>query len=337
MKYEIDDRIIEAKKLQVYTASKKISTNAEIVKLEVGYYSDLDGAGKLLKMNRNWEVAEQKPFLFLKDGRLPLQIQFNEVVPPVWEYCTPHDNPKVISFRKIASSTESSCPFILKRHNEGPSYCVFKISQSKEYIELTSPLQVEEAGDTREDVDAEKSQFKPLCQVPSNMGSFEEPRGAVGEAVLKNRTCNVAEDSHRTVQHGTCEDRIQVGLSQCGLFQLHHTELNQNFYWNSESDKFPITFDDDYVEGQGLSLSYSTLNKIAMKLDQEDPLGHDWRELADELGFSMEEILIIERRGKPTITVILSALKRDTLTSPSQLKRILQKIHRFDAAALIPD
>lgn len=49
MKYEIDDRIIEAKKLQVYTASKKIFTNAKIVKLEVGYYPDLDGAGKVSK------------------------------------------------------------------------------------------------------------------------------------------------------------------------------------------------------------------------------------------------------------------------------------------------
>lgn len=196
---------------------------------------------------------------------------------------------------------------------------------------------VEEASDIVGDVGAEKPQIEPLCQPPSNMGSFEEPRGAVGETVLTNRTCDVVEDICKTVQHRTCEDRIQVRPSQYGFLQLRHTAFTQNVYLNGESDRFLMTCDDENVEGQGFPLRFSTLSKIAMKLDQEDPLGHDWKQLADELGFLMEEILIIERRSKPTITVILSAVKRGTLTCPGQLKKILEKIHRFDAAALIPD
>lgn len=188
-----------------------------------------------------------------------------------------------------------------------------------------------------EDAGVEQSQLEPLCPLPNNEGSFEEPRGAVGETVLTNRTCDVAEDIYETVQHRTCEDRIQVRPVQYGLLQFHHSELTQNIYMNSERDTFLMPYDYDNVEGHGLPLRYSTLNKIAMKLDQEDPLGHNWKQLADELGFSMEEIMIIERRGKPTITVIQSAVKRGTLRCPGQLKTVLEKIERFDAAALIPD
>ncbi|KAJ8034537.1 hypothetical protein HOLleu_21418 [Holothuria leucospilota] len=102
---------------------------------------------------------------------------------------------------------------------------------------------------------------------------------------------------------------------------VQHYEHTQHVYFNRE------------IENSCLQLEYDNADQP----DEEDPLGHDWKQLADELGFSMEEISAIERRGKPTFTVIQSAVKKGTLTSPNHLKMILEKIQRFDAAALISD
>ncbi|KAJ8034538.1 hypothetical protein HOLleu_21419 [Holothuria leucospilota] len=107
----IDGGVVEAKHLQVYTACKRISTVDKITKIEVGYYPDLDGAGKLLRLNRNWIVTEKRPFLFLKEGGAPLQILFIEIAPPVWKYCLPNDNPKVMKSIKLYFSSS-----VFRRH-----------------------------------------------------------------------------------------------------------------------------------------------------------------------------------------------------------------------------
>ncbi|KAJ8023782.1 hypothetical protein HOLleu_36320 [Holothuria leucospilota] len=47
VKYEIDDEIVEAKKIQVFAARPNISQEDEITKIELGYHPDLPGAGEV--------------------------------------------------------------------------------------------------------------------------------------------------------------------------------------------------------------------------------------------------------------------------------------------------
>lgn len=41
------------------------------------------------------EFCQNKPFVFVKEGELSLQLVLSKIVPKEWTYITPDDNPKV--------------------------------------------------------------------------------------------------------------------------------------------------------------------------------------------------------------------------------------------------
>lgn len=94
---------------------------------------------------------------------------------------------------------------------------------------------------------------------------------------------------------------------------------------------------DESDEREANFLKYSTLLSIARKLDTTDSLYNDWRMLAGELGFTVEDIALFERDRSPTCSVITCAFRRSKLTSVEQLKSILTKIKRKDAAECLSD
>lgn len=87
----------------------------------------------------------------------------------------------------------------------------------------------------------------------------------------------------------------------------------------------------------GTQFRYRILNEIAKDLDPDDPLGNDWRQLADELGFTMRDINAFKNAQSPTFSVCDSAVKRGNLKSVKHLKAILEKIGRIDAASHISE
>lgn len=93
---------------------------------------------------------------------------------------------------------------------------------------------------------------------------------------------------------------------------------------------------DEYTPSQGgAGLRYGVINAISKKLDSIDPLGNDWRQLADKLDFTLDDIKTFESAPSSTFAVIDCAIKSGKLKSPDQLKRILIQIGRSDAASII--
>ena len=51
-------------------------------------------------------------------------------------------------------------------------------------------------------------------------------------------------------------------------------------------------------------LGFLDRNELALVLDQRSPRGHDWRGLADKMGFSYTLIVALEQKESPTITLL---------------------------------
>ncbi|KAJ8034535.1 NACHT, LRR and PYD domains-containing protein 10 [Holothuria leucospilota] len=138
VKYEIDDKIIEAKKIQIYSAGRKMSLCDQSCEPEIGYYPDVAGGGEILRLNKQLLVSSTKPFLFYKEGKEPLRVQFLEIVPKEWRYITPEDNPLEISFECVALSEERSLPFVFTKESEKPSIpvCVFRAQQGSRHVRM---------------------------------------------------------------------------------------------------------------------------------------------------------------------------------------------------------
>lgn len=50
LKYFIDDKIVTAKIIRVYTAAKKVDKKDEFAEVEVGYFPDIPGGGEVSKL-----------------------------------------------------------------------------------------------------------------------------------------------------------------------------------------------------------------------------------------------------------------------------------------------
>ncbi|KAJ8044256.1 NACHT, LRR and PYD domains-containing protein 10 [Holothuria leucospilota] len=87
----------------------------------------------------------------------------------------------------------------------------------------------------------------------------------------------------------------------------------------------------------GFSVKYSLIQALARKLDPDDSLGNNWKNLADRLEFTMEDIGVFETQHQfsKTHAVIDCAIKRGKLKSLEHLKTILTEIGRCDAASVI--
>ncbi|KAJ8034150.1 Protein NLRC5 [Holothuria leucospilota] len=137
-KYEIDDEIVEAKKIQIYTAAKPVYVPDDIATVQVGYHLDLPGAGEILRQNPSLIVDQQMPYLFLKEGKHPLKVFLSKIFPNTWTNSTPEDNPQEISFRSVASSVEYLCLFTLQHdiNTTKVPTCIFKVSQNENHLTL---------------------------------------------------------------------------------------------------------------------------------------------------------------------------------------------------------
>ncbi|PIK48488.1 hypothetical protein BSL78_14637 [Apostichopus japonicus] len=138
--YEIHDKIVEAKRIKLYTAGKKMRLKDRITKVEVGFYPDLPGSGKILELNKDMHLSQRKPFVFLKTGEEPLLINLHKVVPKEWNNSQPDENPKIIPFDSVSISEERSCPFVLERSGDDTDIplCIFKVGQKgRNDVELT--------------------------------------------------------------------------------------------------------------------------------------------------------------------------------------------------------
>ncbi|PIK51570.1 hypothetical protein BSL78_11532 [Apostichopus japonicus] len=139
VKYEVNNKIVEAKRIRVYTAGNRLKyTGDTLAEIEVGYHWDLPNARENLSVNDNMFVYQSKPFIYVKEGNLPLEIFLTKTVPMQWKYITPKENPKVISFKCVADSKEKSCPFVIEKSEptDRVPFCMFKVQQGNEDLEL---------------------------------------------------------------------------------------------------------------------------------------------------------------------------------------------------------
>ncbi|KAJ8034508.1 Netrin receptor UNC5B [Holothuria leucospilota] len=136
VKYEIDDKIVEAKKIKIFTAAKQLCLPDNIAEIEVGYYLDLPGAGEFLQQNPDFVLAQRKSFLFLKEGKFPMKVSLQRVLPSTWHHSAPEENE--IPFQTVASSIEYSCPFVLEQVTKGSDVpiCTFTASQHQRHLEI---------------------------------------------------------------------------------------------------------------------------------------------------------------------------------------------------------
>ncbi|KAJ8034536.1 hypothetical protein HOLleu_21417 [Holothuria leucospilota] len=363
VKYNIDDKIVEAKKILVYTAKEKIAPDDNATKIDVAYRLNLPGAKEILQMNKNLIVGEERPFLFFKDGRYPLHIMFSRCTPERWKYCTPDENPKIISFGNIEASVESSCPFTFVKITKGASFCTFKVSQMSDNIELTIPLKIDRNDDGLLHIlNMEESPQAVRDSQPCNsVDSFD---GAVRPETCWKRTKNEkGDDAERNLltinkYKNPSEYAIYTEGKRCAeqsMFyyreerqQKQYDPLISNLHPIEHADIFPaITQCGGNFQQQahaehadsrwGTQFRYGILNEIAKDLDPCDPLGNDWRLLADELGFTMRDINAFKSAQRPTLSVCNSAVKRGKLKSVKHLKATLEKIGRIDAALHISE
>ncbi|PIK60806.1 IMD-like protein [Apostichopus japonicus] len=119
---EIDGKIVEFKKIQVYAAGN-LNPLSKIIPIHVGFYPKLPG-----ERPNNLQILEEIPFLFRKEGNLPLKIIFKEVKPMSWKY-TGEEKVKTIPFINVAAVVDCRCSFVFERVGEEGCTLVFKAIQ----------------------------------------------------------------------------------------------------------------------------------------------------------------------------------------------------------------
>ncbi|KAJ8018498.1 Protein NLRC5 [Holothuria leucospilota] len=129
IKFDIDDEIVEGKRLQLYTAAKKMYFEDMYAAVEVGYHLDLPGEQEILRINPHLILAQRRPFVFLREGQHPLSIFLSRIIPHQWKY--KDRNPKEIPFHSVAASVEHSCPFVVEKETQDRDIpmCVFVAAQ----------------------------------------------------------------------------------------------------------------------------------------------------------------------------------------------------------------
>lgn len=380
----------------------------------VGYYPDLDGERKFLKLNKTMIVSERSPFVFMKEGSYPLRVLLIKNSAE-WVLWSPQKHLE-ISFDDISSSFEHLCKFVFQKTEDSAQslMCLFQAYQEKgqQAINLTicpeklhsrqgvvsgmrdSSTQTEgitlgavienttmcdedlaptHNKDRKEEYSIEveenlihnmkldESQEMPNEGRPTS--SYGTQNAAVRPKIYSQRKPNeqgnvsainplALYQPRGAVQNGT---EVQKQLAQCGDYQLFRNRgvgplwlsqpfLQQNLYnqyFHIPQSCSPVIgstycMPNDYTPGQGEAvLRYGVINAISRKLDSIDPRGNDWRQLADKLGFSLDDITNFESAPSSTVAVIECARKNGRLKSLGQLKAILIQIERSDAASII--
>lgn len=145
-KFEVDGKLVDGKRIKVYTAARRIYLPDDIAQIEFGYHLDLPGEEEILRLNKKLILAQRKSYLFLRDGGHPLKVWLERIIPSTWSYLTPERNPQEIPFRYVAAGIEYSCPFVLLQDKKGVDipFCLFMTSQNGKF-ELTLNIRPEVA------------------------------------------------------------------------------------------------------------------------------------------------------------------------------------------------
>ncbi|XP_071843570.1 uncharacterized protein [Apostichopus japonicus] len=132
IKVEIDDQIVEAKKIQVFATVPTITPKDNRSVFTIGYYLDLPG------FTNGMEPIEKKYFLFKKEKKQPLSIVLKKTVPKFWNN-QPPSSPQEIPFSDIELSKDICCkfPLLKSRSCRGIPLCMFTVSQGKREITLS--------------------------------------------------------------------------------------------------------------------------------------------------------------------------------------------------------
>ncbi|XP_071842505.1 uncharacterized protein [Apostichopus japonicus] len=121
---EIDGKIVEFKKIQVY-AARNLNPLSKIIPIHVGFYPKLPG-----ERPNNLVILEEIPFLFRKEGNLPLKILFKEVKPMSWKY-TGEEEVKLqtIPYINVTANVDCRCPFVFEKVGEEDCILFFEATQ----------------------------------------------------------------------------------------------------------------------------------------------------------------------------------------------------------------
>ncbi|KAJ8034463.1 hypothetical protein HOLleu_21314 [Holothuria leucospilota] len=307
VKCEIDNEIVEAKKIKVYTAGKVLLPDDYLAEIEVGYYPDLPGEGEILRLNKDLIPAQRKPFLFVKEGAHSLFVSLHSTVPDSWKEIFPEQNPKEISFTHVATSVECSHPFILQKIGDcgrGP-FCVFNVSQRGKEISLTIHVKMQKSSGAYSD------------DLPPPTSST-------------HATENVPQDTSLVPRSHFFQRARFLSLSS----GLVCTLPENNYYQPLWNPQFALPLLPPM--GSQPFITYEIKNSLRSYLDPPDTLGNDWKMLAGKLGFNVNEIALFDREQSPTCAVIDTAVQHGRLKSLADLRLVLKRMRREDAAAILP-
>ncbi|XP_071842536.1 uncharacterized protein [Apostichopus japonicus] len=122
--YEIDGKIVEFKQIQVYAAHNQ-NPLSKIIPIHVGFYPKLPG-----ERPNNLRILEEIPFLFCKEGNLPLKILFKEVKPMSWKYTGGEEvKLQTIPYINVAVNVDCRCSFVFEKVGEEDCILVFEATQ----------------------------------------------------------------------------------------------------------------------------------------------------------------------------------------------------------------
>ncbi|XP_071842849.1 uncharacterized protein [Apostichopus japonicus] len=121
---QIDGKYVEFKQIQVY-AARNLNPLSKIIPIHVGFYPKLPG-----ERPNNLQILEEIPFLFQKEGNLPLKILFKEVMPMSWKY-TGEEKGKlqIIPFLNVAANVDCRCSFVFMKVGEEECILDFEATQ----------------------------------------------------------------------------------------------------------------------------------------------------------------------------------------------------------------
>ncbi|KAJ8039035.1 Netrin receptor UNC5D [Holothuria leucospilota] len=147
VKFSIDDEIVKAKKLTVYTALRKLQPQDEFAEVHIGYYVDLPEQKKVIEDNRDLIIKQRKSFNFIKTKeKYSLRISLENIYPNEQQFQALQPYLREITHRHIELFVNYSLLYHIGRK---PSQaitplCVFHVSQvdRKEAVQLTIHVKI---------------------------------------------------------------------------------------------------------------------------------------------------------------------------------------------------
>lgn len=183
VKISINDEIVKAKKLVLYTAARNLQPLDKMAEIHAGYYLDLPDEKKVVQDTQDLVIAHRKIFYFMK-RKYPLQISLDNIFPSGWQYGSKRPKLQEITYEQIKSCTRYSVIYTLKRKSStaGNPLCVFSISQENGQISVKlavhlkaveqdpSPLTVMEPSKTCSLVERYEAPLKAVSKTITNTG-----------------------------------------------------------------------------------------------------------------------------------------------------------------------